>query len=188
MIQKNPKLFQPGTFTSPAARALTCGAAAGTAARAPQRARTRPGASRGAAAHAAWRGPRGMEFRENHGKIMTFTRLLCHIHQHANNFRSLLNRKYHRWSTVIPGLKLHHSSGMLLCKSSVLISEPPGKSFEYRVLLCHTMSYYVILCHTAKTISGIKSRMRWCWMRWCWASLRWTSWICGYRLLCIQIC
>lgn len=76
MIQKNPKLFQPGTFTSPAARALTCGAAAGTAARAPQRARTRPGASRGAAAHAAWRGPRGMEFRENHGKIMTFPETL----------------------------------------------------------------------------------------------------------------
>jgi hypothetical protein len=46
---------------------------------------------------------------------------------------------------VIPGLKLHHSSGMLLCKLSVLISETPGKSFEYRVILCHTMWYYVIL-------------------------------------------
>ena len=71
--------------------------------------------------------------------------ILCHIHQHANNCRFLLNRKYHRWSTVIPGLKLHHSSGMLLCKLSVLISETPGKSFEYRVILCHTMWYYVIL-------------------------------------------
>ena len=222
-----PKPFQPGTFTSPAARALTRGAAAGTAARAPQRARPRPGASRGAAAHAAWPGVNGGwkimgKSWENHGKIMIFPETLqigrlklinlcfrflkirvlegCgmpYVPYFPWSSTEFVPKRNHRWSTVIPGLKLHHSSGMLLCKWSVLISEPPGKSFEYRVILCHTMSfycmsyyvilchstvchtmsYYVILCHTAKTISDIKSRMPYVLNALMLnASLRWTWW------------